>query len=204
MEYSLFEKSLLLYEAPGDPPPDMPADDAGGATVPDSPPDLETPDDTGPPDLQEPVGGDDPIGEAPPDDFGGDDEFGGGGGFDEPEGGDDQQQGQELQLDDKVSSILNMNLYQSFLSLLNTIGNQIALISSNSDTLYILSKDISDTMGVLKKLDENIRLYLNNYFEIENYSNNLLFYHKCINLLNISKEIFAKSTKKGISMIDNN
>ena len=59
-----------------------------------------------------------------------------------------------LELDEKISSILNMNLYQRFLTLLNTIGSQLTMIKNNSDILFTLSKDSLSIIEKLKKLDE--------------------------------------------------
>lgn len=197
IESNIFEK--FLFEAPGDEvPPDMvdqaPPDVPAGAEN-DEPPDMpeEAPlgDDTGdmaaddgPPDMPEDLGEDDFSGDMPED------------GTDNP---DDQLQ--NLGLDDKVSAIMNMNLYQRYLALLNTIGGQLTMIKNNSDMLYTLSADSLDIIESLKKLDENIRLYLKNSFLNENYSKNLLFFNKCLNLLKLLNDVFDSDIKKGIHTI---
>lgn len=167
----------VMMEAPADPPPDLPED-----TTPDDPPDLP----------------EDDMGDFAPD--AGMDMMGGDpGGFGmDPNDPNQMQQGQEMELDEKISTIMNMNLYQKFLTLLNNIGNQLNVIKSNSDVLYTLSSESLEIVGSLKKLDENIHLYLSNYFQLENYSKNLLFYHKCLNLLKLLNDIFEKEIKKGI------
>lgn len=191
----------FLFEAPEDEgtPPDMvdnpPPDIPEGAEN-DEPPDLPADDgmgsDTGdmdePPDI--------------PDDFS-EDEFSDDGSIDD--GGTEENPDDKLQnlgLDDKVSAIMNMNLYQRYLSLLNTIGGQLTMIKNNSDILYTLSSDSLEVITSLKKLDENIRLYLKNYFINENYSKNLLFFNKCLNLLKLLNDVFDSDIKKGIKAID--
>lgn len=192
-ELSMFER--FLYEAPGDDPPDAPATE--------SPPDVpaEAPDDSGPPDIPDDAGADtadDGPPDMPPD---GEDGFDDGGGF--GDGGDDggeggQEDPDNLGLDDKVSAIMNMNLYQRFLSLMNTIGGQLTMLRNNGDVLYTLSSTSLDIVESLKKLDENIRLYLKNTFLNENYSKNLLFFNKCLNLLKLLNDVFDKDVRKGI------
>jgi hypothetical protein len=185
---NLFEK-IIFTEAPGDPPdledpsassgppnlPEVPQDDSGGGLDGGAPPDLE--------------GGD----------LGGEDEMGG---F-EDEGnmgmeGDGTEAEEELELDEKISAIMNQNLYQRYLALLNNVGNQLSMIKNHSDVLYTLSNDSLEVIGSLKKLDENIRLYLANTFLTENYSKNLLFFNKCLNLLKLLNDIFEKNIRKGI------
>lgn len=191
-ELSMFER--FLYEAPGDDPPDAPATE--------SPPDVpaEAPDDSGPPDIPDDAGADtadDGPPDMPPD---GEDGFDDGGGFgDEGDGGEGSQDNSDnLGLDDKVSAIMNMNLYQRFLSLMNTIGGQLTMLRNNGDVLYTLSSTSLDIVESLKKLDENIRLYLKNTFLNENYSKNLLFFNKCLNLLKLLNDVFDKDVRKGI------
>lgn len=193
-EMSMFEK--FLYEAPGDDPPDAPPAD--------SPPDVpaEAPADSDPPDIPDDAGADiadDGPPDMPPD---GEDGFGDEGGFGDEEvgnGGEGNENPEDLGLDDKVSAIMNMNLYQRFLSLMNTIGAQLTMLRNNGDVLYTLSSSSLDTVESLKKLDENIRLYLKNTFLNENYSKNLLFFNKCLNLLKLLNDVFDKNIKKGIN-----
>lgn len=194
-ELSMFEK--FLYEAPGDDPPDVqPAADS----APDVP--AEAPDDSGPPDIPDDAGADtadDGPPDMPPD---GEDGFDDGGFGDEGTddgGGEGDNDPENLGLDDKISAIMNMNLYQRFLSLMNTIGGQLTMLRNNGDMLYTLSPESLDIVESLKKLDENIRLYLKNTFLNENYSKNLLFFNKCLNLLKILNDVFDKNIKKGIS-----
>ena len=204
-EPSIFEQ--FLYEAPGDDPPDVAATDnnSGGDTTTDSPPDMPEeapPEDNGPPDMGDDFSGDN-FGDDSPPEMGGDEGLGDDMGFDD-EGSDegDESENSEnnnnLELDEKISSILNMNLYQRFLTLLNTIGSQLTMIKNNSDILFTLSKDSLSIIEKLKKLDENIRLYLKNSFLHENYSKNLLFFNKCLNLLKLLNDIFDKEVRKGI------
>jgi hypothetical protein len=205
-ELSLFER--VLFEADGD-PPDMPS-----ANQPSSdPPDLPAPDnstgsvaDSGPPELDDmgpdaAMPDDGMMGTDGPPDLGEEDEFGG-----PPELGQDdvgsEDQVANLGLDDKVSAVMNMNLYQRFLALLNNIGNQLAMIKDNSDILHTLSSESLDIIGQLKKLDENIRLYLTNYFINENYSKNLLFFNKALNLLKLLNDVFDKNIRKGIRAME--
>lgn len=179
----------FLYEAPGEDPPDISSDttdespDTGGGD------DLGG--DDGPPDLD--------IGDESPPDLDGDD-FG-----DDSFGGDefsDEEQPEDLGLDEKVSAILNAQLYQRFLTLKSQVTSQISMLKNNSDVLKSISSDIDDELLTsLKKLDENIHLYLKNYFLNENYSKNLLFFNKCLNLLKILNDTFNQNVKKGLKNI---
>lgn len=200
MALSMFEK--FLYEAPGDDPHDV-------QQATESPPDVpaDAPAESGdPPDIPDDAGdvSDEPAaGDGPPDMQ--DDGFGDDTGYDDTGGGEEEgsEGGEEnsnnLGLDEKISAIMNMNLYQRFLSLLNTIAGQLTMLKNNSDVLFSLSTDSLDTIDQLKKLDENIRLYLKNSFLNENYSKNLLFFNKCLNLLKLLNDVFDKNVKKGIN-----
>ena len=183
---NLFKQSLFM-EAPED---ESPADETPPDVAPDDspPPDIDTDagtetDDT-PPDIQ-----DDDV---PPDDMDimGDDNT-------EEQSEEDKQH--EMRLDAKVSTVMNVNLYQRYLTLLNTINGQLSMIKNNGDMIYALSKDTSSTISALKKLDENVRMYMSNIFQEENYSKNLLFFNKCLNLLKLLNDSFDKSIRKGIS-----
>jgi len=189
-ELSLFQQ--IIYEAPGDenPPPDI----GSGEPSPDIPED--------PPDIDMSAGDDTGGGsvEDPPDIGMGDEEGYGDPG--EEYGGENQEGEPELNVDEKISAIMNMNLYQRYLSLLNNIGNQLSVIKNNSDMLFTLSNESLDIISSLKKLDENIRLYLSNYYMDESYSKNLLFFNKCINLLKLLNDIFDKNIRKGIKEIE--
>ena len=138
IESNIFER--FLFEAPEDDiPPDMV--DNGPPDVPDGAENDE------PPDLPEDdLGGDDAgvSDDMPdmPDEFGEEDFNDEGMSEDMPDEGESNGNNlQNLGLDDKISAIMNMNLYQRFLTLLNTIGNQLTMIKNNSDILYTLSID---------------------------------------------------------------
>lgn len=200
---SFFER--FLFEAPGDDPPDAPAaDTAADAT---GPPDMPAGDAGEPPDLGGDVGGDPPADEgsgdpdAPPD-LGGDDSFDGAGGDNGSGDGTEDGEDPNAGLDDKVSDIMNVQLYQKFLSLLNNIGSELTMCKINNDILYTLSPDTMNLVPALKKLDENIRLYLQNAFIHENYSKNLLFFNKCLNLLKLLNDVFDKDVKKGVDSME--
>lgn len=196
---SLFAQ--YLTEAPDDTPPDVAANDSGGGPpdIPDDPPMA----DDGPPEMDD-GGMDDGMDGGPPDmgdDDGGFDDMGGddfGGDEDNPDGDGEGGENGAPELDEKVSAILNMNLYQRFLGLLSTIGSQLSMIRDNSDILFSISKDSLKTSSNLKRLDKNIRLYLKNSFVHENYSKNLLFFNKCLNLLKLLDDVFNKDITKGI------
>lgn len=187
-ELDFFER--FLFEAPGDDPPDT-----GGDGPPDIPEDAG--DAPGPPDLPDPGGGD--VGDDSPPDladdggFGDDTDFG-------ADGSNASEDGQEPDpgLDEKVSAVLNQELYQRFLSLLNKISGQLAMLKTNGDVLFTLSPESLDIVGSLKRLDENVRLYLKNTFLNENYSGNLLFFNKCLNLLKLLNDVFDRNVRKGI------
>ena len=189
---SLFEQ--WMFEAPGDdPPPDEPVATETPPDVPDEP----TTDD-GPPDLNlDDAGGDDTppvddIEDGPPDlgedDFGGDD-FG-----DAPL----DQDNNNMKIDDKVSSILNLNLYQSYVELLTQVSSQIASMKHNADLLYAITPDTDYVVKALRKLEENMRLYIDNVFTNERYEKNLLFYNKCKNLNKFLNDKFDSLIHKGI------
>ena len=194
-EDNIFKR--FLFEAPEDDiPPDMvdtPPEVPDGAEndeppdIPDSPSDDSSMDtspstDDAPPDI--------------PDEFG-EDDFG-----EEDNTSEENPNLNNLGLDDKVSAIMNMNLYQRYLTLLNNIGGQLNMIKNNNDILYTISNDSLDIVDSLKKLDENIRLYLKNSFINENYSKNLLFFNKCLNLLKLLNDVFDSDIKKGLKEIE--
>ena len=187
---SLFNR--LFMEAPDDPP------DITGETTEEVPPDNPPPDATEEDTLDTPPdeGGGDMSDDAPPDIDSGEDPFG----SDDPTiGTEEDQEGtaDAPNVSEKISIIMNRGLFQKFLTLLNTIGLQISSIKSNSDILFSLSTDTIDILKALEKLDENIRLYLSNQFEEENYSSNLLFFNKCVNLLTLLNEDLDKGISKG-------
>lgn len=187
---SLFER--WMFEAPGDDPPDAQlAEDTTPPEIPD-----DTPEE-GPPDMDagDDVGGDEtPADDGPPDLT--DDTFDDAGYGDEgEEGGEDVK---DMGLDDKVSSVLNYNLYQSYLELLTEIRSTITSIKNNSDILYAISKDTEGIINALRKLDENMRLYIDNSFTHERYEKNLLFYNKCKNLAKLLNDKFDSIINQGL------
>lgn len=203
----LFELSLF-QEAPDDTPPDMAQGEA--STTPDAPNDITEPD--APPDLPDDIGQDQPsmedTNDGPPDldaDLGGD-SFGGG---DEDGGGDDaygdeqpensEQDVNHMPLDAKVSALMNMNLYQSFLTMLNTINTQMTSMKNASDMIYAISPDSIKMSDSLKRLAENIQIFLDKLFSNQSYSKNLFFYHKCLNLLKLLNDQFSKDVKAGLA-----
>lgn len=192
---SLFEK--IMMEAPGDAPPDMPPTDTSPPTMEepmDAPPETPVEDsmDNGPPDMSmddaPPELSEDDYGDANPEDG-------------EGEEGEEEQEkdpNEDLGFGEKVSAIMNMNLYQRYLALLNTIGSQISMMKDNSDILYSVSNDSLDVVTSIKKLDENIRIYLKSYFLNEDYSKNLLFFNKCLNLLKMLNQVFESKISRGV------
>lgn len=188
-----------LSEAPDETPPDVAAaqEDSGTPDVPENGSSI----DAGPPDMPDDVG-EETTDDGPPDlDDNFDDGFGGDntGDEDNQEGdGSDDPEKTDLGLDEKVSAIMNQQLYQRFLNLISSIANQLTMIKNNNDILYTLSEDTLETESSLKKLDENIRLYIKYNFVNENYSKNLLFFNKCLNLLKLLNDAFDKNIRKGI------
>ena len=194
---NIFER--FLFEAPGDEvPPDMV----------DAPPEIPegAEDDTSPPDLpDEPdidSGSETMSDDSPPDMP---DDLGDGFSEEDPSATTDEENPEDklknLGLDEKISAIMNQNLYQRYLALLNNIGGQLTMIKNNSDILYTLSSDSLSIIESLKKLDDNIILYLKNSFINENYSKNLLFFNKCLNLLKLLNDVFDSDIKKGTKAI---
>ena len=189
----LFEQ--YLTEAPGDEdtspdvtgPPDMP-DDTTNDPPPDIPDDTttdDTVDDDGPP----PDMGDD----GSMDDYTDDTESN--------EGESEEGSSKKLGLDEKVSAIMNMNLYQRFMTMLTKITTQVGAMKNNMDVLHSISPEVIEVMESLNRLEENIRLYLKNNFTTENYSKNLLFFNKCLNLMKLLNDSFDKAIRKGIKEV---
>lgn len=183
----LFQQSLFL-EAPGDEgeastdaqPADPPADDV----PPDIPDDAGTESDNdAPPDMPDEDPSDEGLGDT---------------GFDDGQQQEEEDPNKTMKLDAKVSTVMNVNLYQRYLTLLNTINTQLSMIKNNGDMIYTLSDQTSSIIASLKKLDENVRLYMSNIFLEENYSRNLLFFNKCLNLLKLLNDSFDASIQKGI------
>ena len=191
-DLDLFKK--FLYEAPGDDPPDVAttsndqtdpppvpdegADDSGPPEINDNPDDI----DTGPPEINDDVGTDDTFGEDPM--------------------ATDEEQQPELELNEKISAIMNMNLYQRYLELLSNINSEISQMKDNSDMLYAITPSSVEMVANLSKLDENINMYINHYFMNNDYSKNLLFFNKCLNLLALLNKSFDDDVKKGVKSID--
>lgn len=185
--FDLFQQSLFL-EAPGDEgeastdaqPTDPPANDA----PPDIPDDVGTESDNdAPPDMTDEDPSDAGLGDT---------------GFDDGQQQEEEDPNKTMKLDAKVSTVMNVNLYQRYLTLLNTINTQLSMIKNNGDMIYTLSDQTSSIIASLKKLDENVRLYMSNIFLEENYSRNLLFFNKCLNLLKLLNDSFDASIQKGI------
>lgn len=191
---TFFEK--VFFEA-DDVPPDMggaqpaapPAGDGGGGmdVAPDmaggASDDFGMGDAGGPPDMEDPG-----------EDFGGE----------EPQGQEEDPENdpKNMKFDDKISNVMNMNLYQRFLSMLNSISSQVNTIKDNADIIGALTKNASELLPGLQKLDENIRIYLSDFFVSENYSKNLLFFNKCLNEYNLHREIFTKEIKKATRNVE--
>ena len=189
MDDNIFEK--YLFEAP--------ADESEPPTVDDSP----AQEDSDPPQLDDDGTGDFGGGDESEPDMSMDDSGSDFSDDNNEDNGDPQEnETKNMKLDAKVSAIMNMNLYQRFLSLLNNIGNELTMIKANSDILYTVSNESIDIIDKLKKLDDNIRIYLKNYFLNEDYSRNLLFFNKCLNMLKILNDIFDKNVHKGMRDVD--
>lgn len=184
---SFFEQVLL--EAPGD---ETPPEDASPEP---------TPDEGSPPDMPDIGGGDNPDGEESPpdmqDDTQPDDDFGSDFGSDDNDQQNDQDQN-NLGIDEKISNILNKLLYDKFLTLLNQIGSQISNIKNNNEILHSLIPNLGEISEEFKRLDESIRLYINDSFIYENSSKNLLFFNQCLNALKLLNEKFSHEINKGI------
>lgn len=182
---NLFKK--WMFEADGDPP------DMDSPEIPDG---AEA--DEGPPDIP------DDISDSPSDDsFSTDGLEDMDTGYDDTGNENEKDSNENLNLSDKVSAILNNQLYQRFLALLNNVGSQLSAINKNGDVLNTLLGDYyTELVQSLKKLEENIRLYLDNTFINEDYNKNLLFFNMCLNLLKLLNDSFKDETKKGIKKID--
>ena len=191
---SFFDK-YFVEEGEDAPPADTGGGDAGGAPPADAPPA-----DDGPPDMPTDLGGGGDMGgetdDMPPgmDDFGGGDDSSG----DTSSGGGEEGNKKEPTFAEKISNILNSKLYQRFISLLNRIENQLLSIKNNFDIFNIICSESTDHIDILKKLSENIRLYINEYFINESYSKNLLFFNKCLNLYKLTNDELIKVVKHGI------
>lgn len=168
---SLFER--VFFEAPEDDPPDMapPAAD-------DAPPDMG--------------GADDPPPDMDPGDMDMGDDDGGFGYEDGPNDGDVEK----LDFDDKISIIMNQRLYERFIKLHMTLKNQLKIFNKNIDLIDTISDKNDSILTSLTKLNENVGEYMSEYFMNENYSKNLLFFNKCINLYNLLQKTFDKEIKR--------
>jgi hypothetical protein len=186
---NLFER--VLFEADGD--------NINNA----NPDDVNMNNTTGPPDIGENNNTDEPTGDLsvddPPDvgeDYSNMDNFDGDASTD-PNDGDNTEE--DLGLDEKISNVMNENLYQRFLSLAGNITNQLSVLKDNNDIIYTSAPKSLGIIESLKKLRENINLYLAYYFINNNYSKNLLFFNKCLNLLNLLNKNFEKDLKQGVN-----
>jgi len=147
----------------------------------DDPPAEEIP--AEPPDVDMPAEGEDPGAEM---DMGMD------------MGGTENEEGEEeLEISDKISLAMNANLYQRYLTLLNTVNQEISSIKNVNDIIYTVAPRSLETLQPLNKLAENLNLYLAHNFLDNNYSKNLLFYNKCLNLLKLLTQVFSQELKKG-------
>ena len=185
-----------LTEAPED---ESPPDTAQEEAPPDDSFDMGDP-----PDLPSDDGGGD-INEAPPDLGGGDDGGFGDFGSDDDTGSEDDgndQGGNPMELDEKISAILNHQLYQKSINLLGSIKSKISEIKDNSDVLYTIAPECTKVINKLQSLEENLRLYLKNKFVNEDYGKNRLFFNECLNLLALLSDIFDNIIKKGIKHVD--
>lgn len=186
-QLSLFEQ--WMFEAPGD-DPNVAPDSTPDAPATEAPPDTSA--DNAPPDIGE----DAPADDGPPDIS--DDSFDDGGLEDAPP---EEDAAKNMNLSDKVSSILSAGLYQNYLELISQIGSQMASIKSNSDILYALTDDMEAIVNSLRKLDENIRLYIDTFYINKRYEENLLFYNKCKNLSRLINDKFDQAIHKGIKEV---
>lgn len=188
MAYNTFEK--WLFEADGDPPDidggasdNQNTDTSSNDISEDAPPDIGSFDDSG-------------------GDSGGDESFDTSGLEDiedDPQAHEMDGGVQNMQLSEKISAILNNILYQRFLSMLNTVGGQLTSIKNNNDVMISLIKDDYDEfISKLKKLEENIRLYLKNNFIHNDYSKNLLFFNMCLNLQKLLNDQLDEKVHKAI------
>lgn len=175
-------------QADDSPPPDISDDSSNEQGSDDMPPDLNM-DDTGG-DFDDTSFGDEGMDDA---------------GFGEDESGEgDDSNNQEdnpdnMNLPEKVSAIMNNQLYQRYLSMLNSVGTQISQMTDNGDVLFSLMKDgYSELLNKFKKLDENIKLWMKNNFINSDYSKNLLFFNMCLNLQSLLNKSFNKKIKKGV------
>ncbi len=194
----------FLYEAPGDdPPPDMIQQDNGGSSPPPDIPEDNSQEfnmnDSDPPDLPEQSNNTDDMYQDPPDmddsDFNNDE-------FMDMDDDNGSNKTEDLGLDKKISAVMNQELYQRYLSLLGNVTSQISQMKDNSDILYSITTECTNIIDRLSNLESSIKLYLKNNFINENYSKNLLFFNKCLNLLNLINEIFDNETKKGIKDVN--
>jgi hypothetical protein len=201
-DINLFEQ--YLFEAPGDEAPDAnmgtdnsqtnTPDTASNSPSPNNedPPAIDgTPDDTD-------MGGDDGPPDMGGDDFGTDD-FGTDDASEADNSGDEASQSKIQGLDGKVSAIMNHTLYKRFLVLLSQIASQQTSIRNNSDILYSITADTAGIVKTLAKLEENIRIYLRDSYINMNYTRNLLFFNKCINLLNLTNQSFDQIIRSNLN-----
>lgn len=173
---SLFER--VFFEAPEDDPPDM-----APPSTDDAPPDIGGADDP-PPDMD----AGDMEGDM------GDDNYG----FDDGTGGDEDDT-ENLNFDDKISIIMNQRLYERFIKLHMTLKNQLKIFNKNMDLIDTISDKNDSILTSMTKLSENVEEYMANYFMNENYSKNLLFFNKCINLYNLLQQNFDKEIKRYVA-----
>lgn len=181
----------LFTEAEGD-------DDAA-----DDPPDMaedDAPADDSPPDMDD---GGDMDDEDPPDIGGGGDGYDADDGFGDSAAGDDNGNKKEeiTGLSNKVSAVLNERLYKQVLALLSQITVKKEMVRDNIDMIRTIDPDATGITEDLTRLEENIRDYSDHTFLNENYSSNMLFYTKCLNLFNLLCARFSERLSKGIKKV---
>lgn len=108
----------------------------------------------------------------------------------------DMPDGTSVPFDKKISDTLNRNLYQHYISLKKTINQELTMTEDNLD--FIDPEVLKDTnlVEILKKLSSNMDLYLMNNFLNNDYSKNVFFYNKCLNMVNLVNIEFSKALKK--------
>lgn len=172
MPLTFFEQILMEADTP---PPDI--EDSGNIEQDNNPPDIDNQQDQPNEMFSDNMGDQDME-------------------FDQDNQGDQQNQPENIPLDKKISTILNESLYRRFLILKDKVTNHLSMITNNADTIQSLVPTALDILTSLKKLQENIELYLTRQFTAEDYSVNLLFYNKCINYISLLDDNFATELKK--------
>ena len=101
-------------------------------------------------------------------------------------------------MSDCILKICAFTIRKLYLKFLQSIGKKYPSklfgrgLISNDGVYEFQTAQVTDPDNLVefvKRLDENIRLYLKNSFINENYSKNLLFFNKCLNLLKLLNDI---------------